>query len=605
MTRIVDDGTDGPRWPLTVRIGLSVGITVAALVAGFGAAVGVMASATLLDRAADRQEALVVELARVLEQDLRERDFDTHTTARTPEVLRVLSDEPAGATDTPELRAELTRMLDAPSPLAWIGLVDRAGLVRLASGGLLEGEDVTERPWFVEGLQGPYLGDAHDAVLLAEHRPEPTRLLDLVHPVEDANGAVVGVVAAHLPFTWVEQRSRQVLAIESGAELTVTVTDATGAELWHSDPQRLSDPEQLVTSTAALDLGGLHWVLAVSQPRIDVTAGARVVRNRMVAAGLVVGLLTAGVALLAVRRSVRGLRRLDDAARAMHAQHLGAGTSLRATTLPLVTGRDDIARASRSLRTLTDHLIAQQQELEQTSEALSDALAIRDDFVAMAGHEMRTPVTVVRGAVELLRARDQDLSTEQRRLLDEALVRNLDRLERLSANLVLARHLDAGQLPGELQQGCAVEVAALLAQVAPQAHREGTPLRVRTNGPVLDLTVGHLVENARRYGQTPVTVRWWLDAAAAQLVVAVEDDGPGVPPGFEPHLFERFSQSSRGDRRTATGTGIGLWLTAQVLHAVDGTIRYERPMRGGSRFVVTLPVHGVDEQREIATSHRA
>lgn len=107
--------------------------------------------------------------------------------------------------------AAMTALVDAVGGVderySWLGIADTSGRVLAASGGLLVGESVAQRPWFREGLAGPFAGDMHEAQLLAEllgsGRDEPLRFIDYAAPVRNAQGTVVAVVGAHVDWRWV------------------------------------------------------------------------------------------------------------------------------------------------------------------------------------------------------------------------------------------------------------------------------------------------------------------------------------------------------------------------------------------------------------------
>lgn len=108
------------------------------------------------------------------------------------------------------LRAALDLVVGDGSRVSWAGFAAVDGTVRSASGGMLEGQNVSARPWFQQGLEGDFAGDVHEAVLLADllgPLPDgsPRRFLDFATPVVDANGRAAGVLALHIDFAWAER----------------------------------------------------------------------------------------------------------------------------------------------------------------------------------------------------------------------------------------------------------------------------------------------------------------------------------------------------------------------------------------------------------------
>ena len=106
-------------------------------------------------------------------------------------------------------------------------MTDTQGVVQVATGNLLQGQDVSQRPWFGAGRQGPYVGDAHDAVLLdkllrAPGSQVPLRFMDYASPVRGQDSAFKGVIAAHVNWAWVQdiiQRASPASPLANGLEV--------------------------------------------------------------------------------------------------------------------------------------------------------------------------------------------------------------------------------------------------------------------------------------------------------------------------------------------------------------------------------------------------
>lgn len=137
-----------------------------------------------------------------------------------------------------DLQQRLNALTGKNRAIAWAGFAGSDGIVRTASDGRLVGVDVSSRLWFQRGLQEPYAGDVHEAVLLASSLPkppngEPLRFLDFARPVIARNGQVLGVLGAHIDFAWAKQR---VLELAKALEMDVFIVN--------------SDGEPVITSTA-------------------------------------------------------------------------------------------------------------------------------------------------------------------------------------------------------------------------------------------------------------------------------------------------------------------------------------------------------------------
>ncbi|MBL6455398.1 diguanylate cyclase [Belnapia sp. T6] len=194
----------GPGW----RHGVAVAL-LCALVGGLGSAMLLQQErARLLAETGMRLTGYADVMAQRLESGLADWARDVGMLAR----FEVFERQPAD----PPMARRLLEDLQARSPtFSWIGFTGADGRVIAATNGLLEGMDVSARPWFRPGLAGPYLGDVHSAVLLAKLLPEEqgggadAYFVDAAAPVHAADGQVVGVIAGHLTWRWAEGVRRE------------------------------------------------------------------------------------------------------------------------------------------------------------------------------------------------------------------------------------------------------------------------------------------------------------------------------------------------------------------------------------------------------------
>lgn len=230
-------------------------------------------------------------------------------------------------------------------------------------------------------------------------------------------------------------------------------------------------------------------------------------------------------------------------------------------------------------------------ELAASNEQLLQARTVRRDFVAMASHEMRTPLTVIRGFVDVWSTRGLPDASGAGEQLD-AVRRNVRRLEHLVQNLLLAARVESGNEGYRRRVFTCDEVldAAWLGNASREPLSISCDVAARFEGDpeLLRVAVANLVSNADRYGDPPIEVH--ATAVPGGAAIRVSDHGPGVPEDFEPHLFERFTQASAGDRRTAQGTGLGLWVARHIAEVHGGRLSYERAPHGGASFTIRLPL---------------
>ncbi len=214
------------------------------------------------------------------------------------------------------------------------------------------------------------------------------------------------------------------------------------------------------------------------------------------------------------------------------------------------------------------------------------------DLIATVAHELRSPLTGIKGFTATLLAKWDRFSEDQRRLMLEAVDSDADRLTRLIAELLDVARIDAGRLelrrvPTDLSGLVRKRVEARVvagvdaSRFALNASEDLPEVWVDPDkmGQVLD----NLIENALRHGDGTITLTVRQDPDG--LVMSVADQGPGIPPGRAHRIFGRFWKGS--DRG---GTGLGLYVVNGIVEGHGGRIALVPPPEGGARFVVVLPI---------------
>jgi len=232
------------------------------------------------------------------------------------------------------------------------------------------------------------------------------------------------------------------------------------------------------------------------------------------------------------------------------------------------------------------------EQEHETRVALERANEVMANFVALAAHELRTPVTTIHGFVQTLNHLGNRLDEEQKTELRTALEQQTQRMASLVEQLLDLSRLDAEaidirpeplDLPARLREVVSIAAGARVNEVEIDVTE---PTQVVVDPEILDHIVSNLVTNALRYGRAPVRVV--ASTANGQLRVAVEDSGPGVAREIEETLFDRFTRAGVARDRVA-GTGLGLAIARAYALAHRGDLRYERAQPTGARFVVELP----------------
>ena len=222
---------------------------------------------------------------------------------------------------------------------------------------------------------------------------------------------------------------------------------------------------------------------------------------------------------------------------------------------------------------------------------------VRRDFVANVSHEMRTPLTAIRGYVEALA--DEPTSPEDRARFLEVIARHAARMERLVKDLLRLAALDAKQ---ELVERAPCPVQGLLAGTVSdlatmiEARRQTVDISVdpsvatiRTDAAKLQDALRNLVENAVNYSPEGRRIR--LDARPhdGQIEITVSDEGPGLPEADLERVFERFYRVDKARSRESGGTGLGLSIVKHLVSLLGGRVWAANRPQGGAVFTISLP----------------
>jgi signal transduction histidine kinase len=232
-------------------------------------------------------------------------------------------------------------------------------------------------------------------------------------------------------------------------------------------------------------------------------------------------------------------------------------------------------------------------EVAQANVLLERQNQLKADFVALAAHELRTPVTTIYGFAATLEQHSDRLGRDDLKQLQRTLVVECQRMTRLVEQLLDLSLLDAEAVeitPSQVNVRERVEL--LLPLVAGDRLDDvqvtiPAELEVPVDPNALERIVSNLVTNAMRYGAPPITIQ--AVHQDRHLRITVEDHGPGVPEQFVPSLFERFSRSDDA-RALVTGTGLGLAIARSYARAHRGELVYEPLEPHGARFQLVIPI---------------
>jgi signal transduction histidine kinase len=223
---------------------------------------------------------------------------------------------------------------------------------------------------------------------------------------------------------------------------------------------------------------------------------------------------------------------------------------------------------------------------------------VRDEFLSVAAHELKTPLTSLRGFAQLgVRQLDANgrLDPAMARLALEGIDRQSDKLGRLVSRLLEVSRFDAGQFSLHREDTDLVRLVTEVIQAArARAPRHEIELRAPPSAVVqvdpvrIDQIVTNLLDNAIRYSPQDRPIALELSTPTPDTIrLAVRDHGRGIDAEHRDRVFDRFFQAHARDH--ASGMGLGLYISRQLARAHGGDLRAEFPEDGGTRFVLTLP----------------
>jgi len=228
----------------------------------------------------------------------------------------------------------------------------------------------------------------------------------------------------------------------------------------------------------------------------------------------------------------------------------------------------------------------------EAAELVKQKADLAATLLASLSHDLRTPLTAIRVAVENLR---DDIPADERRAQAIAAMAELDRLTRLFQDILDMARIDAAAIHVERQWVAAADVVdAAVAQVghALEGHvlrvDADTDLTVEIDPRLASVALSHLLENAALYSPPDREIFVLARVERDGLHVSVADNGPGLDPGELDHLFERFYRG-RVARQATFGTGMGLSITRGLLAAAGGRVWAENVPGAGARFSIVVP----------------
>jgi diguanylate cyclase (GGDEF)-like protein len=382
---------------LSTLMTLAVCATVALTVAVQMALVNHFAVRQAREEAQLRLQQLSWQMRDSLNRVIEQAASDTKLLAELPTVRH--------ARNADESRGVLESLQRSFPDYAWIGIADLDGKVIASTGRMLEGANVSKRPWFINGVRGVHASDYHPAVLLEKilpRQPDPWRFVDASGPIVDASGKPAAVLGLHLSWEWARRHARRLLTPalrEYGAEIVVIRDDGTvilgPASLVETrvDTTSLRLAQKGLTGSLRevwpdgrayltgysrtgdmLDPASLRWSVLVRQTEDRALAGTVDLKQRMLGWSTLLALALAGVAAMMARRLTHPMAALRGAIERV-TEAIKAGRE--APQIPQVDGFLETRILSSTMRDLVHSETAHRKALQALNERLEAAVAER------------------------------------------------------------------------------------------------------------------------------------------------------------------------------------------------------------------------------------
>lgn len=220
---------------------------------------------------------------------------------------------------------------------------------------------------------------------------------------------------------------------------------------------------------------------------------------------------------------------------------------------------------------------------------------MRRDFIANASHELKTPITVIRGFAEALHD-NPDLPRETQEQITSKIVRSCNRMTALIKDLLTLADIE--NIPSSRLSECDLDelshrCASMLHEVFPDAivqiNKKPEDIKLTADEDLLELALMNLIENAAKYSSRPAHITVNLEDLSDKVKIQVSDQGIGIPLTDQEHIFDRFYTVDKAHSKKMGGSGLGLSIVKTIVEKHFGTISLQSEFGKGSTFTIILP----------------
>lgn len=261
--------------------------------------------------------------------------------------------------------------------------------------------------------------------------------------------------------------------------------------------------------------------------------------------------------------------------------------------IPYRKEKNEIAQLFNSVRIMSDTLISQVRQLQESNRAKSD-------FVSIASHQLRTPLSAIKWLIELLKENSKLPPEEQSKLND--IYKSNERLIRLVEDLLNVSRIESGKIPIERKPVNILDLINGTINLCKDfAENKGQKIKltieaesktINTDVLLFNEALSNLLENASYYSPENTEIEVTLTENVGQYIIAIHNEGPAIPESEHDKLFTKFYRGAAAQRLRPTGSGLGLFVSKTAIETLGGKVWFESPTHenGGVTFYISIPI---------------
>lgn len=263
------------------------------------------------------------------------------------------------------------------------------------------------------------------------------------------------------------------------------------------------------------------------------------------------------------------------------------------------------ARAASAIDNARLYAVSQQQlaELRELYDQLQELEQLKSDMIRIAAHDMRSPLGILTGYLDILRFDLKDLLTDEQQSYFDSMLRAIDRIQRMTTDILSLERVQAAREPLTTIVNLADVISRAVFDRADEARQKGHKVVIQIEkaahvyGDAISLVeaTGNLLGNAIKYTPDGGTIEVRLRVEGARAVVEVADNGYGIPKEYHEQLFQPFFRVRTNETFEIEGTGLGLYLVRKIIERHGGQMHFESAPGAGSTFSFSLPLAELDE----------